>query len=893
MKLYELTCEYMKNPIGIDVDKPRLSWKIGSDRRNEYQLGYQIIVSTNRENIINNIGDAWDTGKINSSESTQIVYNGMKLNSFVRYWWKVRVWNINQEVSEYSEEAWWEMGILKHEEWKGKWIYINTALLTKYKDIKSENYGLPAPFLRKTFEIHKAVHSVRMYATSLGLYEMYMNGTRIGDNELTPGWTDYNHRVQYQTYDIKHLLKQGNNTIGVILGDGWYTGNVAIAGRKHYGDYPLMFNCMLRISYTDGTEELVISDKSFKGIAGPIIYSDLQMGEFYDATREIDGWNTSYVDDSTLSNVLEMDANTDKLVAQIGPCVKVTKKIKPIKFTKSGDNQYIFDMGQNMVGRVQIKVKGARGSSIVLRYGEMLYSDGTLYTENLRSAEQRDTYILRGEATEYYEPRFTFHGFRYVEISGYTGEITLDCITGKVMNSDLMETGVFHCSNPLVNNLFSNILWGQRGNFLSIPTDCPQRDERMGWTGDGQIFARTACFNMDSASFFTKWMKDITDAQHPTGGYTDVVPYVRKSDGEGLVGYGNAAWGDAGIIIPWTLYLCYGDKRVLEENYTSFKKWIEYLKSNSNEYLRPNTGYGDWLNINADTPKDVMGTAYFAYSALLMTKISRIVDKLEDSDRYEKLFINIKDSFNKAYVDEEGRIKGNTQTVYLLALNFNLIYECKKELVCKHLIEAIEKKDYHLSTGFVGVSYLLPVLSKMGYSDIAYRLLLNETYPSWLYSVKNGATTIWERWNSYTHEDGFGDVGMNSFNHYSLGSVGEWLYRYVAGIDAEEEEPGYKHIIIKPEISRFFSFAGAQYDSIYGKIISRWSIEKDMFKLYVNIPVNTYATVTIPCHNDDVKEGRVPIDEIREILILEKKKDHIKIKIGSGKYNFQGSIEDL
>ena len=892
MRIYDLSCEYMRNPIGIDVDKPRLGWKLCSDLRNEYQLAYQIIISRNRKSITINIGDDWDTGRIESAQSTQVVFPGKKLNSCTRYWWKVRVWDKNQEVSEYSEEAFWEMGILNNEEWKGKWIYANTGFTTEDQDIKTDKYGLPAPFLRKTFEIHKLIHSARLYATSLGIYEMYINGARVGDFELTPGWTDYNNRIQYQTYDVTDLIKNEDNAIGVILGDGWYAGNVAIAGRKQYGDYPLMFNGVLKISYTDGTEEFVISDNSWKGITGPIIYSDLQMGEMYDATKEIDGWNTSDVDDSVWTSVYEMGIKTDKLVAQVEPCVKVTKTLEPINMSKIGDNQYIFDMGQNMVGRIRLKIKGVRGNTIVIRYGEMLYSDGTLYTENLRTAQQRDTYILKGENTEYYEPRFTFHGFRYVEISGYTGEITLDCVTGKVMNSDLTETGVFSCSNPLINKLFSNILWGQRGNFISIPTDCPQRDERMGWTGDGQIFARTACFNMDSSSFFTKWMKDITDAQHPSGGYTDVAPYVRKPDGEGLVGFGNAAWGDAGIIIPWTAYLCYGDKRILEENYTSFKKWINYLMENSNKYLRPDTGYGDWLSINADTPKDVMGTAYFAYSTLLMTKISKILGKSEDTDNYEKLFNNIKDAFNKAYVEEDGRIKGNTQTVYLLALNFNLIDECKKELVCNHLIEEIEKKDWHLSTGFVGVSYLLPVLSEMGYSDIAYRLLSNDTYPSWLYSVKNGATTIWERWNSYTHEDGFGDVGMNSFNHYSLGSVGEWLYRYVAGIDADEKEPGYRHIIIKPEVSKLFTFAGAEYDSIYGKIISKWSLEKDKLSLYVNIPVNTSATVTIPCHDYDVKEGNFPIDKIEEILILEKKNDYIKIKIGSGEYNFQGFIEE-
>lgn len=887
INITNLRCEYMPSPINIEKLNPCLSYISESDKRCLSQKAYQIIVSSSKEKLVNSHGDLWDSGKVESDESVQIEYKGQELKSFMRCWWKVRIWDKDDKQSKYSETALWEMGLLNKNEWMAKWIGLDSSNIAK--DSKTpENVGKPSPYLRHTFKIEKKIKEARVYSTALGLYNLYLNGKKIGCDELAPGWTDYNKRIQYQTYDITKTIKTGLNSIGAVLGDGWYAGNIAITGRCQYGDYPLLFLLQIRIDYEDGTIGYIVSDETWKGNTGPIRYSDLQCGEYYDAEKELEGWNDIEYDDSQWLSLKKYDLGYERLVAQIGPPVKVMKEIKSISINSLNSHTYIIDMGQNMVGRVLLKVTGPRGTKVRLRFGEMLNIDGSLYTENLRTADQTDIYILKGGSVEYYEPSFTFHGFRYIELTGYPGVLDVNSIIGHVLHSDLSETMNFKCSNEMINKLYENILWGQRGNFLSIPTDCPQRDERMGWTGDGQIFARTACFNMDCSGFFNKWVNDIMDAQQETGAFTDVVPNVRKSDGTNLVGSGNAAWGDAGIIIPWTLYLCYGDKKVIRENYENIRKYIKYLLKNSNNYIRPDLGYGDWLNIDAETPKDLMGTAYFAYVVKIMSKIAKILGRISDLNYFENLFQNIKMAFNDAYVMENGRIKGETQTGYLLALKAELLDENIKKLSAEHLVQNIRSRDWHLSTGFVGVSYLLPMLSDYGFDEAAYRLLLCDTYPSWLYSIKNGATTIWERWNSYTIENGFGDIGMNSFNHYSLGSVAEWLYRYCAGIDIEDSSPGYKKLIIKPHPGGNLSFIDAEYLSVHGVIKCCWKIEKDSFRLDITIPGNTRGKVYLPYGNrSTIQEGGLNVEEVKEIKILGFYEDYMVLDIGSGSYEFK------
>jgi alpha-L-rhamnosidase len=539
---------------------------------------------------------------------------------------------------------------------------------------------------------------------------------------------------------------------------------------------------------------------------------------------------------------------------------------------------------------VRLKVEGKVGTRVTLRHAEALNPDGTIYTTNLRSARATDHYVLGGDGEEVYEPRFTFHGFRYVEVTGYPGEPPPGAVTGRVVHSATPPSGSFECSSRMVNKLQENIVWGQRGNFLSVPTDCPQRDERLGWMGDAQVFVRTASFNMDVAAFFEKWMVDVEDAQSPEGAFPDVAPLLKGSGLIDLTG-GAPAWGDAGVIVPWTIYRTYDDTRIVERHYDAMARWMEYLYRANPDLIRKNrmgNNYGDWLSPKGDhTPKHLLATAYWAYDAKLMAEMAEATGRQEDAEEYRDLNERIKAAFQAAYVSPDGRIEGDTQTCYLLALHMELLPEELRSAAAEHLVRTIEREDWHLSTGFVGVGYLCPVLTEAGYTDVAYRLLENETYPSWGYTIRNGATTIWERWDGWTEEKGFQSPNMNSFNHYSLGSVGEWLYRYVAGIDLGE--PGYGRIVIRPRLGGNLTHASGAYDSVRGRISSSWKIEDNQFVLETLIPPNTTATVHVPS-TDDVSEGGRPVDEAEGVEFLRAEEGETVLAVGSGRYEFVGKV---
>ena len=573
------------------------------------------------------------------------------------------------------------------------------------------------------------------------------------------------------------------------------------------------------------------------------------------------------------------------LVAQVGPPVRVTQHLRPRRVTRPAPGTYLYDLGQNMVGWARLKVKGPAGTAVRLRFGEILNPDGTLYTTNLRSARATDTYILNGRGVETWEPHFTFHGFRYVEVTGYPGKPGSDAVTGCVVGSDMPPAGRFVCSQLMVNKLQHNIVWGQRGNFLSVPTDCPQRDERLGWMGDAQIFARTATYNRDVAAFYEKWMDDVDDAQSPQGGFSDVSP--RLVDGSD----GAPAWGDAGIIVPWTVYQAYGDTGIVSAHWRAMTRWLGYITSVNPDGLwvkRRNNDFGDWLSIAADTPKDVLGTAYYAYDASLMARMARALGRTSEAARYDALFGHIKSAFDTAYVSPDGRVKGDTQTAYVLALRFNLLPAALRPLAAQHLVADIAAKNNHLSTGFVGVGYLCPVLTETGHNDVAYRLLLNDTFPSWGYSIRQGATTIWERWDGYTKEKGFQDPGMNSFNHYSLGSVGQWLYQDVAGIDTDPSQPGFAHILIHPHPGPGLTQARAVYDSIRGPISCAWHTGGTGLTLDVTVPANTTATVFLPASaGADVTEGGLPAARASGISSARRLGGQFVVAISSGSYHFR------
>jgi alpha-L-rhamnosidase len=830
-----LRSEYLVDPIGLEVAAPRLSWIDEATRNGERQTAYRILVASDPKLLSRNEGDLWDTGRVESSESAQIVYEGKPLASGQRVWWSVSVWDAEGKQTTSSKPAYWEAGLLSQADWHAKWIGVPVA---------DPNEPRPSPYLRREFQIKGPVESARAYVTARGLYHAWLDGHKLGDGLLTPDWTDYRKRVLYQTYDVTSLLKPGVHALGLNIGDGWYCGHVGLTGGDNYGKRPLGL-VQLEIRYRDGSTERVVSDSSWKGSSGPILRSDLLMGEDYDARRELGDWSKPGYQDASWQTVETEGLDGAQLQGQYSPLVTKLEEIHPRGIAEPEPGTYVFDLGQNMVGWVRLKVSGGvQGQKIQLRFAEMLGPDGNVYTTNLRGAKATDTYILKGSDTEVYEPSFTFHGFRYVELRHYPGTPGLDAITGVVIGSDTPKTGTFACSNAMVNQLQHNIFWGQRGNYVSIPTDCPQRDERLGWMGDAQIFARTACFNNDVAGFLTKWTEDVVDAQSEAGGFSDVSPRM------GDLADGAPAWGDAGVIVPWTVYLCYGDTRILERRYDSMRKWVEYIDSVNPDHLwtnRRNNDFGDWLNVQDETPKEILATAYFAYSTELLAKAARVIGKTEDAAHYKHLHSEIKAAFQKAFVQPDGTIKGDAQTSYVIALHFGLLPDAVRPLSEKRLVDhvMVDRKG-HLSTGFVGVGYICPTLTAIGHSEVAYKLLLNDTYPSWGYEIKHGATTIWERWDGWTEENGFQDPGMNSFNHYAFGSIGEWMYRTVAGIDLDESAPGYKTVVIRPIVGGGLSWAKASLDSLRGPIESGWKLHDGSFELTIRIPANSTAKVYVP-----------------------------------------------
>jgi alpha-L-rhamnosidase len=733
-----------------------------------------------------------------------------------------------------------------------------------------------------------------------------MNGNRIGGDRLVPDWTEYNIRVPAQMYDVTGELNGGDNAISILLGHGWYSGYIGMFGYHRYGKDPRIL-VQLNIEYEDGSQQSIVSSPSWKVSFGPLLASDYHMGETYDARLEMPGWKTSGFDDSGWSMANVFYEYKGYIVSDSSPPVQAMMELPPQSITRHLSGVWLVDMGQNMVGRIRIRLQGEAGTVITLRHGEALDETKALYTDNLRLTRQTDIYTLNGSGVEVYEPSFTLHGFRYVEISGYPGELQASDLTGVVYHSALDKAGQMETSSPLLNRLLDNIEWTQRGNFVSVPTDCPQRDERLGWSGDAQVFFRTSSYFQNVAPFFTKWLTDLSDAQRPTGAFTDFAPFIPggKTEHGGDMTYdhtASAGWGDAGVIIPWMMYRVYGDKGIIERHYEAMTKWIRFLGDMHPGHLREDLPqFGDWLSISessglgdftnvspfSTTPYDVFATAYYAYSTGLLARMATVIGKIEDAARYELLLADIKAAFNTAYVDVEGKIKGDTQAVYTMALAMELLPEGKRSFAVSRILQLLEQRDWHLSTGIHGTRWLLTVLVESGHEDIAYRLLTQTGYPSWFYSVLQGATTIWERWDGWTEEKGFQRPGMNSFNHYALGSVGEWIYRFVGGIDLDDEVPGYKHIRIHPRIGGGLDHVNCCYESIQGPITCNWRLEDNRLFIDVGIPAGTTATVRLPARlSAHVEESGRGIESTIGVTTVERTSDAIYLHIGSGEYRF-------
>ncbi len=879
LKVGDLWCEYQRNPVGIDVTVPRLSWEIASVKRNVLQTAYEVRVAAGPtfQQLV------WHPGKISSDQSVNIPYGGPPLRSRQRYSWQVRVWDNHGDVSPWSAGQFWEMGLLTPADWSAQWVS---------PDLHEDTVTRPPMMLRKVFALKKSVESARMYVTCHGLYEARINGKKVGNDELTPGWTSYNKRLQYQVYDVAGMLRHGSNAVGVTLGNGWYRGYIGFDGNKNvYGD-KLALLLQLEVQYTDGTRDTIISDGSWRSSTGPIRMSEIYMGESYDARLEQPGWDTPAFRDSAWSHVTVLHASQDHLIATYSPPVRQHEIFHPVKIFKAPSGETVVDFGQNLVGRVELRVKGEAGDTVTLRHAEVLDKKGDLYTENLRSARQEVTYALKGGSEEVYTPHFTFFGFRYVGVTGYPGELTANSLTAVALYSDLQQTGSFTCSNPLVNQLYHNIQWGQKGNFLDVPTDCPQRDERLGWTGDAQVFSSTAALNMNVATFFTKWMKDLAADQNKDGSVPYVIPNVLDTNGAA-----SAGWSDASTVVPWNMYLAYGDKRILEEQYASMKAWVDYMAKKSRNYLW-NTGshFGDWLfyhpmddndGRSAVTDKNYIAQAYFIHSTQLLVRTAKVLGKSDDVQRYSDLLVHLRKAFLYEYVTPGGRLVSGTQTAYVLALDFDLLPDSLRPQAAERLVENIRRYDNHLTTGFLGTPHLCQVLTRFGYTGVAYTLFLQQTYPSWLYPVTMGATTIWERWDGIRPDGTFENPGMNSFNHYAYGAIGDWMFRIIAGINAESSAPGYKQIRLNPHPDRHLTSAGAKLKTLYGEIESSWHSDSSGTEVEVSIPPNTSAELLLPgAASKVIMEHTIALDRVRDILSHSIAGEDVEIILGSGKYRF-------
>lgn len=902
-----LRCEYLVDPQGIDEPRPRLSWQLRCARRGARQTAYRVRVASSPTELAAGRADLWDSGRVTTAANTQISYEGIPLASRAEAHWCVEAWD-ETGAGALSAAANWSMGLLARTDWTARWISVDPEVYRRDSAAVTPTLTEPgsAGYFRRELEIPSLVRRATLYATARGIFELHLNGTRVGSDVFSPEWTDYFTRIHYRTYDVTGLLRPGPNALGAVLGDGWWSGYVGWQeSRARYGSLENSLCVQLEVEFADGRRLVVGTDGSWRCNTGPVLSSDFMMGEDYDARREQDGWTRPGFNAAAWLPARTVEPPTVPLVAQRSEPVRVTELLSPASSHEVAPGVVIYDLGQNISGWVRLQLAGLpAGTRLVLRHGERLNPDGTLYTENLRRAKATDTYIARGAAHETYEPHFTFHGFQYVELSGYPGVPPAGSVSGCVVHSATQEAGRFECSHLGVNRLWLNGAWSQRDNFLSVPTDCPQRDERLGWMGDAQVFLRTASYNRNVAAFFSKWMTDVEDAQTPEGIFPDVAPRVREDIR--FVGLddlcGGAGWADAGVIVPWTIWRVYGDRRILERHWPAMTAWLDYLDRTNPDGLRTRdlrNNYGDWLCIPTDTTfrthspmKNLLATAYWADDAAKVARMARELGRTEDESRFSAMAAKVRTAFQREFLRDDGQLTVETQTAYLLALGFDLLPESARKRAAERLVENIRALDWHLSTGFIGISHLNPVLTLTGHADVAYRLLLQESYPSWLYPVKHGATTIWERWNGWTHEEGFFNPQMNSFNHYSLGSVGEWLFRHVAGIELDPEVAGFGAFVLRPYVSGGLEFARARYFTPHGEIVSEWRWDGSALHWTVVVPANTTAQVFIPSRaGGAVTESGAALEAAPGVTVDGETGGFRACRVGAGRYEFRSEID--
>ena len=877
LKITEILMDYEKEQTGMD-HMPQLGWKLESDGRNIQQEAYELDIALDQDFC----DCVYRSGKVMENASAQIMVKNISLKSMTKYFVRVKVWAGKEESC--WAETFFVTGILNTQEWKALFI-------TAENDEDAANSK--GTYVRKDFCINGKVKEAFVCTTALGLYNFYINGKKVGQDELTPGWTSYRKHLCYQTYEVTDCLKQGENAMGAILAAGWYKGKMGFDGlantRNHYGDRTA-FLAQMAVRYEDGREEIFVTDTSWTGEDAPVIFAEIYDGEIYDARKEIPGWTEPGSNGGNWRAVSAVDYDMNVLTAQGSGKVREMDEVPAKRIFTTPEGDTVIDFGQNMTGHIRVHARGKAGDVIELHCFEVLDAKGNVYLDNLRGAKEAMKYTFAREEEISYAPSFTFMGFQYAKIVSFPGKPEVENFTAYTLHTKMEKTGSFECSNQDLNQLAHNILWGLKGNFVDVPTDCPQRNERLGWTGDAQIFCRTACFLMNTYSFYRKWLRDVEADQTPEGGVAHVVPDIitGNTGADWLLQQGShsaAAWADVAVINPWTMYLTYGDKEILRLQYQSMKGWIDFMKDHSVDYIwNYKLQFGDWVALDAEegsyfgaTPNDLTCTAYFAYSTQLFVKIAEILGRTEDVKAYSELHKKIVEKFQKTFFDRNGVMTAQTQTAHIVALYFGLVPEKYREKTVNGLLKLLDKEDGHLVTGFVGTPYFCHALSQNGHVKEAYDLLLKDDFPSWLYQVKMGATTVWEHWDGIKPDGTMWSPDMNSFNHYAYGAIGEWMVRVAAGIEIDEKKPGYKHTVIYPRFGGNLGWLKAEYKSVYGPVKAFWEDQGEKAVLHVSVPANTTATICLD------RAKKVTEADGLEFIQCE---GYMKAETGSGEYRF-------
>lgn len=881
-----LRCELLTNPLGIDKTNPRLGWQIQADERNVVQTAYHVLVASSAEKLAQNIGDLWDSGKRISDNSIAVFYDGKALKSDTEVYWKVKVYT-NKGESDWSAPASWRVGLLYYKDWNRRWIGLDG-----YFDSDNKEAGyLSARYFRKEISLEKKVKQATAYIMGLGLYELYIDGEKVGDQVLAPGLTDYTKNVKYNVFDITELLNGNQHALGVILGNGRY---YAVRQEKpykvkHFG-FPKM-QMQIRITYTDGSRQTIHTDDTWKGTTeGPIISNNEYDGEVYDARKELSGWATVGYNDAAWMKAAYVQEPGGEYEAQINSNMKVMQDLQPVSITPRGNGKYIIDYGQNFSGWIKMRVQGKEGTKVTLRFAESLNEDGSLFRDNLRAAMATDTYILKGGMVEEWEPRFTYHGFRYVEVDGYPGEVMSDNFVGRLVYDDMETIGSFNSSNALLNQIYQNAWWGIASNYKGIPVDCPQRNERQAWLGDRPVSAYGESFLFDNANFYIKWLEDIRLSQKEDGAIPDVAPAFWRYYSD------NMTWPGTYLMVADMLYQQTGDRRVLDDHYPAMKRWMYYMQAQymNEEGIITKDSYGDWcappVTIEAGRgksadkkyPSPLISSAYYYYLLNVMANFSDVVNNGQDRAAFEKAAEQLKKDFNKRFYHADGYYGDNTMTENILAMYFGLVEEVNKEKLVDRIVTIVEiENNGHLSTGVVGTQWVMRTLTEMGRTDLAYKLATNTSYPSWGYMLENGATTIWELWNGNTAHP-----RMNSQNHVMmLGDLLVWFYENLGGIKSEAN--GFQAIRMYPEEIKGLDSVDVSYQSLYGPISSSWNRKKDRFAWNITIPTNTKAQVYIPAKAiNTIQERGKRVSDNKEIKVVGQHNGRVILELGSGSYQF-------